>query len=191
MKITYTVTTTTLSCPYCHNIIKEKKQGEWAPVLSIFIIFLLPIVILFFLIHLFAFKNPRLPKIGEKQMKCPHCALPFLTGKCAVEDLNAEELFIHKFKPWFYISYVMGGIWGVSCCFLLDNDSKLFSLCVFLAIASLIWIVITAFVYHIKRKRVRLENTMYGNTSFFYCHTCGTKLPSDSLFCNVCGTKVK
>lgn len=189
MRIRYTVTTITQSCPHCHKIIKERTFGDWTPVLSIFAIFILPVVIPAILIHLFAFQNPRLPKVGEKLISCPHCALPIRTGKRSVEELNTEELFIHNFKPWFCMSYVMGAICGISCCCLLIRNITLFPLCVFLLSVSLIWIIITAFVYRKTKKRI-LKNAK-NSSAFFYCSRCGTKLPLDSLFCNVCGLKVE
>ncbi len=187
MRIRYTVTTITQSCPHCHKVIKRRTESDLQNYLFIFI---LPIVIPYILIRGFAFQNPEIPKIGKTMIQCRHCSLPVRTGKRAVEDLNTEERFIHDFKPWFYMCYVMGGIWGISCCSLPFCDKSSFAICIFLFIVSLIWIITTAIVYRVSKKR-NLEEAKRHAAPFLCCSRCRAQLSPDSLFCSVCGLKIK
>ena len=202
-KIRYTVTTITKRCPYCGKTTDEETHGELTPFLGIIFLFTFPIVIPYLIIRYLALKDPDFPKIGPKSFLCPHCSLPIRTDNYAVEDLDGEKLFLHKFKKWVYISYVIGAVFGV-CVFSMIIGEPIISLCGLYALLSFVGVVAIIITYHIKLEEITnpkpeqlkpiIQPTKEPNknetASFFYCRKCGTKLPSDSQFCNKCGTKV-
>ena len=112
MRIKYTVHTK--QCPYCGYTLDENWYEALAPYLGIFMIVLFPAVIAFQLIWRFGFGEPNIPKVGDKVIACPNCSLPIRTDKVAIEDLTAKELLIYRFRVWFIVSYVLGGVFAIS-----------------------------------------------------------------------------
>ena len=202
-KIRYTVTTITKRCPYCGRTVDTETHGEFAPFLGILLLFTFPIVIPYWLLKHLAFQDPDFPKIGPKTTPCPHCSLPIRTENYAIEDLKGENLFLHRFKKWIYISYVFGAICGI-CIFGMVTGAAVVSLWGLFALLSLIAIVATIIAYHVKLEEItnpkpkvieqpkhpQMHTAQENTAAFFYCRKCGTKLPADSQFCNKCGTEL-
>ena len=110
----YIVTEITKRCPYCGKTVgTETKADQTPPHLIILLLAIFPITIPYWILRYLAFKNPNFPKVGPKTFQCPHCYLPIRTDNYAVEDLDSKNLFLHKFKKWIYISYVIGAVCGV------------------------------------------------------------------------------
>ena len=206
MAIRYTVTTITKRCPYCGETVDTETHGADTPFLALMLIIAFPIVIPYLLIKNLAFDDPIFPKIGPKSLPCPHCSLPIRTDNYAVEDLEGEKLFLHKFKKWIYISYVLGAVFGV-CAFAMIVGGPVISLFGLFALLSLIGVVAIIITYRIKLEEItnpkpnvieqpkttvqHPKNIIKNeNTSFIYCRKCGNKLPSDSQFCSKCGTEI-
>lgn len=201
--IKYTVTTITKSCPYCRQTVDTKTEGELGPFLGILFLFTFPIVIPYWILRYWAFRDPEFPKIGPKISPCPHCSLPIRTNNYAIGDLTGQKLFLHAFKKWVYISYVFGGICGV-CIFGIITGAPMVSLWGLLALLSLATDVVIIITYHTKlnkiispdskitesKKRPQADIAQDNTASFIYCRICGTKLPADSHFCTKCGTKL-
>ena len=205
-KIRYTVTTITKRCPYCGKTVDTETHGEFTPFLGILFLFTFPVFIPYLLIRYLALKDPTFPKIGPKSFPCPHCSLPILTNNHAVEDLDGKDLFLHKFKKWIYISYVIGGVFGI-CVFIMIIGEPVISLFGLFALLSLIGVVTIIITYHIKLEEITNSKPKVteqpkptvptqksiaknGDISFIYCRKCGNKLPSDSQFCSKCGTEI-
>lgn len=204
--IRYTVTTITKRCPYCGKTVDEETHGTFTPFLGIIFLFTFPIAIPYLLIRYLALKDPDFPKIGPKSFPCPHCSIPIRTNNYAVEDLDGENLFLHKFKKWVYISYVIGAVFGI-CVFAMIIGEPIISLYGLFALLSLIGVVAIIITYHIKLEEItnpkpkileQTKTTIQPNKtsvqndadSYFYCRKCGHKLPADSQFCNKCGTEL-
>ncbi len=206
MAIRYTVTKITKRCPYCGKTVDTETHGAFTPLLCILFFFTFPVVIPYLLIRFLAFKDPDFPKIGPKSYPCPHCSLPIHTGMCTVEDLHGEDLFLHKIKKWVYISYVIGGVFGI-CVFAMIIGEPVISLYGLFALLSLIGVVAIIITYYTKleettspkpkvmeqsKTTVQPQKSIANGeeTSFIYCRKCGNKLPLDSQFCSKCGTEI-
>ena len=153
--IRYTITTITKQCPYCGKTVDTETHGAFTPLYGLFFLFTFPVVIPYWLIRYLGFKDPDFPKIGPKSFPCPHCSMPILTNNYAIEDLNAEDLFLHKFKKWVYITYVMGGVFGI-CVFAMIIGDLTFSLFGLFALICVVAIIIT---YHIKLEEITNPNS--------------------------------
>lgn len=205
-KIRYTVTTITKRCPYCGKIVDQETHGELTPLLSILFLLAFPIVVPYLLIKYLALKNPDFPKIGPKSFPCPHCSSSIRTNNYAIEDLYGEDLFLHKFKKWAYICYVMGAVLGV-CVFAMILGEPIISLYGLFALISLFVVVTIIITYHVKLQQIahpkpevveqsklmvqpQKTPTKNETSQFFYCRKCGAKLPLDSRFCTKCGIEV-
>ena len=203
-RIRYTVTTITKRCPHCGEIVDKETHGEFTPFLGILFMFTFPVQIPYLIIRYLALKDPDFPSIGEKFFTCPHCSLPIRTNNYAVEDLDDENLFLHKFKKWAYISYIVGAVLGI-CVFAMLLGKPIASLYGLFALLSLIVVIAIVIAYHAKLEEIKHPNVVEQPEpalhsketppedkapAYFYCRKCGTKLPSDSQFCNKCGTEV-
>ena len=201
----YIVTEITKRCPYCGKTVgTETKADQTPPHLIILLLAIFPITIPYWILRYLAFKNPNFPKVGPKTFQCPHCYLPIRTDNYAVEDLDSKNLFLHKFKKWIYISYVIGAVCGV-CVFGIIAGTPVVSVLGLFALLSLIVAVAIVIIYHVKLEEImhpkpkaveqpkQPQKDIAQNSvpSFFYCRKCGTKLPSDSRFCDKCGTKLE
>ena len=205
-RIRYTVTTIKKRCPYCGTTVDEETHGAFTPIISILFFFTFPLVLPYFIIRYLALRDPEFPKIGPTFFLCPHCSLPIRTNNYAVEDLDGENLFLHKYKKWIYISYVLGAVFGV-CVFCMIMGEPIISLWGLFALLSLVGVVTIIITYYIKLEAVthhsqrfeeQLNSIIYpkevsdknASVSFLYCRKCGIKLPSDSKFCSKCGTEI-
>lgn len=206
-RIRYTVTTITNRCPYCGNIVDTETHGAFTPFLGMAFMLTFPVVIPYWIIRYLALKDPIFPEIGPKSFPCPYCSLPIRTNNLAVEDLDGEALFLHKFKKWAYSCYAIGGVFGI-CVFAMILGEPMISLYGLAALLSFIGVVAIIITYHIKREEIKnaktktqektkTYNSKQNNTtrnqniSYIYCRKCGNKLPLDSRYCSRCGTEIK
>ena len=84
--------------------------------------------------------------------------MPIRTNNYAVEALEGENLFLHKLKKWVYISYVIGGVFGV-CIFAMIPGEPVISLFGLFALLSLIGVATTIITYHIKLEEITPPKT--------------------------------
>ena len=112
MRIKYTVYTK--HCPYCNYTLEEDWHEALSPFYGICMLVLFPVFISYWLIRRFGFGDPDIPKIGDEVISCPNCSLPIRTDKVALIDLTDKEFLIYRFRAWFIVSYVIGGVFTIS-----------------------------------------------------------------------------
>ena len=149
-RISYTVTTRTNSCPHCGHVISKKTEGALTPVFSLLWIFFIPALIPYLIIRAWALKRPNIPKVGPKTITCPRCSMPVKTDKLALEDLNAKELLAYRFRIWFYVSYILGGVFGYSLLWFLLDGLQIVSSIGLTVLLSFLGIVAIVVTYRVK-----------------------------------------
>ena len=205
MKIRYTVTTHTTSCPHCGYVLEQESRGHLTPILSALWFITLPIMIPYWIIKYLCLGNPIVPCVGPQTITCPNCSLPVKTNNWDISELDSEDLITYRFRAWFWVSYVLGAILSFTLIILLLNGTYIISIGGLIALISLLGIVAIVVTYRVmkfncsrvpKKKEKHLNKQVNSHLSAtvqncIYCRKCGTKLPVDSLFCSKCGTKVQ
>ena len=148
MKIRYT--TKTLHCPHCRHTLYKDDDFSYSMIQLLWIV-ALPALIPYWLIKYLGLGNPDIPKIGPKLITCPNCSLPVRTNNFAVEDLKANALLTYRFKEWFTVSYILGGIFGYGIFFLFAGLS--YAVCGLIALLSFLGIMAIIITYRIKLAR--------------------------------------
>lgn len=204
-KIRYTITTTTIRCPYCGYILGQESEGHFAPIIACLWIFALPALIPYWVIKHWAFGNPVMPEVGPKTANCPQCSQLVRTGSLSVEDLQPEEFITYHFKPWIYVSYVLGAILGFTLFPLLLDGDSIISVRGFIALIAFLGILAITLSYRNKMANCKtpkqeiafgyndspneqINNEPNEMSDYFYCRKCGNRLPADSHFCDKCGS---
>lgn len=108
MKIKYTVTTHTKTCPNCGEILEQETNGEFTPILAVLSFFIFPIMLSYYLLYFLAFSSPDLPNVGPKYCACPKCLEISKTGNYYKEELYGCDLLNYKFYLLFFIAYGLG-----------------------------------------------------------------------------------
>ena len=152
-RISYTITSITKRCPHCKGIIDETSHGDFTPLYGIVFFFTFPFAIPYLIIRYWLLRNPDSPKVGEEVIDCPHWSMQVRTDRRAKENLDEEDLFLHKFKKWAYLSYAIGAIFGFCVLALLVGEPivSLYGLC---ALLSFVVVAVIIISYHVKYKRI-------------------------------------
>lgn len=145
MKYKYTVYEK--RCPYCGYTIDEDWHEAFLPYIGLLAF---PALIAFLLIYRFGLGDPVIPKVGDKIITCPSCSLPIRTDKVTIEDLNAQELLTYRFRVWFYVSGVLGGVFIVSTLCLLLASLPIVSWCGLISLLSLLGVAAIIITYRVK-----------------------------------------
>lgn len=110
MAIRTTITTRTKRCPYCGEII-DVEETDLTFQMILWILLALVMIPYFFIRLCLGF--PIMPKVGPKFELCPSCSLPIRTANKSVDELNPEERITYRFRVWFRIGYILGGLWSI------------------------------------------------------------------------------
>ena len=155
MKIRYTVTTYTKSCPKCGHVLEEETKGELTPILSVLGLLLFPITLSYIFLYFLAFSSPTLRDIGPKYRYCPSCLEIMRTENCYIEELCGKDLLDHKFYALFFLAYALGGailyalLYGI-----LDGFSEMAIAVAIICSCFLVGIVITYRILLEKHKKI-------------------------------------
>lgn len=168
MKLEYTLTTMTKRCPHCKEIISQETHGWLKAFLSWYWFVHFPVTLPYFLIKKFGFRNPIIPKVGEKIELCPHCSLSIYTDNKLEKELNEIEKLNYSFRYWFYVCYSLGAVFGIEVIYILIYSLSLISVAGLIMFLSLCGVATIILVY---RKRLDNcndeEDSMDKDESFF------------------------
>lgn len=153
MRIKYTVYTK--KCPYCNYTLDEDYRELLYIFLGLFLFMLFPVFISYELIKGFGFGDPDIPKLGKKVIVCPNCSFPIRTDNVSFGDLTAEEFLIYRFRIWFIVSYIIGGVFTVSTLLLIFAVFPIVSWCGLISLLSLLCVAAIITTYRVKLARLR------------------------------------
>ena len=145
-------------CPYCGHTLDEDWHEALSPFLGIFMLILFPVFISCWLIWRFGFGDPTIPKVGDKVISCPNCSLPIRTDKVSFVDLTGEEFLAYRFRVWFIVSCVIGGVFTISALYLLVAGLPIVSWCGLISLLSLLCVAAIIATYRMKLARLRWWN---------------------------------
>lgn len=140
-------------CPHCHYTLEEDWSGVIYSIFGIFMLLLLPALISYWLIKALGFGDPDIPKIGDKVIRCPSCSLPIRTNMVAIGDLNAKQLLTYRFRAWFIVAYVIGGIFAFSALYMVAECLPIISWWGLTLLLSFLGVMAIIITYRIKLAR--------------------------------------